>query len=67
MKIFKKAQVLCHYCHTWIPQQLLQLVPKSARPEQLSDGESPDKFSRFYRCPRCQSPIVRCPKEVSPK
>jgi len=64
MKIFKKAQILCPYCHTWVPQQLLELIPKKLRPEELSDGEPADNYSRIYRCPRCQSPIVRCPKEA---
>lgn len=64
MKIFKKAQILCPYCHTWVPQQLLELIPKKLRPEELSDGEPADKYSRIYRCPRCQAPIVRSPKEA---
>ena len=62
MRIFKKAEILCRYCGTWIPQQLLQLLPKKERPEFLTDGERAGKYSRIYKCPRCQTPIVRSPK-----
>jgi hypothetical protein len=68
MKIFKKAQVLCPYCHTWLPQQRLVTVPKKllTQLEEFSDGEPADKFSRAWSCPRCQCIIVRSPKEARP-
>jgi ribosomal protein L44E len=66
MKIFKKGQILCPNCHTWVSQSVLKRLSKKARDELkfLSDGEPVEKFSRIYECPRCQSPIVRCPKKT---
>ena len=64
MKHFKKLQMQCPYCHTWFPLQRLRLVPKKEQPEQFSDGEDADNYSRIYKCPRCDVAIARSPKKA---